>query len=219
MDGGSLEYGGLYNQDGHQVKFSDEASQAVSMADSLPAMMYGFGDDEHPLPETVACMQQLVAEYVGYVTDEACKAAEMKGKLDTECFVFAVRNDKPKFKRVKQLLDANAHIKNCTRLRFADDNLFTVYHPSFVPHPKVRAVVPLPQLSAVPVPVPVAAAAAADDGDDGGDGAALSSGEGGAATAAAAADTAGLGGASLSSSSSFVVTTPAARLDAGVAMR
>lgn len=82
----------------------------------------------------------------------------MKGKLDTECFVFAVRNDRPKFKRVKQLLDANAHIKNCTRLRFVDDNLFTVYHPSFVPHPKVRAVVPLPRLSAVPVPT------AEDDG-------------------------------------------------------
>lgn len=84
----------------------------------------------------------------------------MKGKLDTECFVFAVRNDKPKFKRVKQLLDANAHIKNCTRLRFVDDNLFTVFHPSFVPHPRVRAVVPLPRLSAVPVP-------AADNGGDG----------------------------------------------------
>ncbi|AAK14610.1 EsV-1-196 [Ectocarpus siliculosus virus 1] len=36
------------------------------------SMMYGAGDDEHPLPETVDCMQQLVAEYVSHVTSEAC---------------------------------------------------------------------------------------------------------------------------------------------------
>ena len=35
-------------------------------------MMYGAGEDENPLPETVACMQHLVAEYVGHVTSEAC---------------------------------------------------------------------------------------------------------------------------------------------------
>lgn len=89
----------------------------------------------------------------------------MKGKLDTECFVFAVRHDRAKFKRVKQLLDINVHVKNCTRHRFADDGLFTVYHPSFPAHPKVRSVVPLPRLSAEPHAAaatgPAAAAAAA----------------------------------------------------------
>lgn len=24
-------------------------------------MMYGFGDDEHPLPETIACMQEVIS--------------------------------------------------------------------------------------------------------------------------------------------------------------
>lgn len=140
------------------------------------------------------------------------QAAEAKGKLDTECFVFAVRNDKPKFKRVKQLLDANAHIKNCTRLRFVDDSLFTVYHPSFVPHPKVRAVVPVPRLSAVPVPV--AAAAAADEDED--EGVAPSSGADGAAVATAVVVETAAGASS--SSSSIVVAAPAAHADAG-AMR
>ena len=147
------------------------------------------------------------------------QAAEAKGKLDTECFVFAVRNDKPKFKRVKQLLDANAHIKNCTRLRFVDDSLFTVYHPSFVPHPKVRAVVPVPRLSAVPVPVAAATAAAAadeDEDEDEDEGVAPSSGADGAAVATAVAVETAAGASS--SSSSIVVVAPAAHADAG-AMR
>ncbi|CAM9953261.1 unnamed protein product, partial [Pylaiella littoralis] len=157
MDESIDTYHGLYQQDTHLRAGNQRKAavvvgepQAVSIADSLPLMMYGFGDEEHPLPETVACMQQLVGEYIRHVTDEACKAAEVKGKLDTECFMFAVRDDKAKFKRVRQLLDTNAHMRNCTRLRFVDDNLFTVFHPSFPPHPKVRAVVPLPRLSATP---------------------------------------------------------------------
>ncbi|CAN0078551.1 unnamed protein product [Ectocarpus sp. 12 AP-2014] len=130
-----------------------KSSQAGSIADSLPMMMYGFGDEQHPLPETVAYMQEVVGEYVQYVTDKACKAAEVKGKLDTECFVLAVRNDKAKFKRVKELLDLNVHIKNCTRQRYVDDNL-TVYHPTFVTRPKVRAIVPLNRLSATALAEP-----------------------------------------------------------------
>ncbi|CAN0547091.1 unnamed protein product [Ectocarpus sp. 8 AP-2014] len=110
-----------------------------SMADSLSVMMYGAGDDEHPLPETVACMQQLVAEYVSHVTSEACLAADLKGNLDTECFVFAVRHNKPKLKRVKHILDTDLHIKNCTRARSTDDRLSAIFHPSF------EAVVPLQQ--------------------------------------------------------------------------
>ncbi|CAM9471288.1 unnamed protein product [Ectocarpus sp. 4 AP-2014] len=101
-----------------------------SMADSLSAMMYGAGDDEHPLPETVACMQQLVAEYVSHVTSEACLAADLKGNLDTECFFFAVRQDKPKLKRAKHLLSTDLRIKNCTA-RSTDDRLSTIFHPSF----------------------------------------------------------------------------------------
>ncbi|CAM9727090.1 unnamed protein product [Ectocarpus sp. 12 AP-2014] len=102
-----------------------------SMAYSLSAMMYGAGDDEHPLPETVDCMQQLVAEYVSHITSEACVAAGLKGNLDTECFVFAVRHDKPKLKRANHILDTDLHIKNCTRARFTDDSLSTIFHPSF----------------------------------------------------------------------------------------
>lgn len=78
----------------------------------------------------------------------------MKGKLDTECFVLAVRNDKAKFKRVKELLDLNVHIKNCTRQRYVDDNLSAVYHPTFVARPKVRAIVPLNRLSATTLAEP-----------------------------------------------------------------
>ena len=75
----------------------------------------------------------------------------MKGKLDTECFVFAVRGDKAKFKRVKELLDLNVHIKNTTRQRFTDQDM-PVFYPSFLPPPKVRPVVSIPSLGADATP-------------------------------------------------------------------
>ncbi|CAM9386472.1 unnamed protein product [Ectocarpus fasciculatus] len=107
------------------------AGGSDAMANSLPAMMYGAGDDEHPLPETVGCMQELVAQYVSHVTSEACLAADLRGNLDTECFFFAVRHDEPKLKRVKHILDTDLRIKSCTRARSADDRLSTIFHPSF----------------------------------------------------------------------------------------
>ena len=57
--------------------------------------------------------------------------ADFKGNLDTQCFIFAVRHDKPKLKRVKHILDTDLHIKNCTRARSTDDRLSTIFHPSF----------------------------------------------------------------------------------------
>lgn len=59
------------------------------------------------------------------------QAADLKGNLDTECFFFAVRHDKPTLKRVKHILDTDLHIKNCTRARSTDDRLSTIFHPSF----------------------------------------------------------------------------------------
>ena len=60
-----------------------------------------------------------------------CQAADLKGNLDTECFVFAVRHDKRKLKRVRNILDTDLRIKNCTRARSTDDRLSTIFHPSF----------------------------------------------------------------------------------------
>lgn len=154
MDDGHLDKYGMYQDSyirGEGQRSAIAGDGGPSAMAGLPRMMYGFGDDENPLPETVACMQQLVSEYVRHVTDEACKAAEAKGKLDTECFVFAVRGDKAKFKRVKELLDLNVHIKNTTRQRFTDQDM-PVFYPSFLPPPKVRSVVSIPSLGADATP-------------------------------------------------------------------
>ena len=50
-------------------------------------MMYGAGDDENPLPETVDCMQQLVAQYVSYVTSEACLVRWLLKLRLFDCFL------------------------------------------------------------------------------------------------------------------------------------
>lgn len=103
---------------------------ALSLKESLPQMMYGFGEDEAPLPETVALMEQLVFGYIRDVTDEACKTAEVKGRLDTDCFVFAVRRDKPKYKRMKEIIELSKHVDRSTQQRFTESEM-AVFHPSF----------------------------------------------------------------------------------------
>ncbi|CAM9561564.1 unnamed protein product, partial [Choristocarpus tenellus] len=57
------------------------------------------------------------------------KVSEVRGRLDTECFVFAIRKDRPKFKRVRELMDINSYTKACTKLKFSEDAA-TYYNPT-----------------------------------------------------------------------------------------
>lgn len=78
--------------------------------------------------------------------NEYNQAADVKGGLDTDCFVFAVRNDKAKFKRMKEIIGINSHIINSTRMRFSDVET-TVFQPTFPAPPRKIAVASIPLLS------------------------------------------------------------------------
>nr|GEZ69902.1 transcription initiation factor TFIID subunit 13 [Tanacetum cinerariifolium] len=54
-------------------------------------MMYGFGDDSNPLPETVALVEDIVVEYVTDMVHKAQDIASKRGKLLTEDFLFLIR--------------------------------------------------------------------------------------------------------------------------------
>nr|GEW08334.1 transcription initiation factor TFIID subunit 13 [Tanacetum cinerariifolium] len=62
----------------------------------LQHMMYGFGDDSNPLPETVALVEDIMVEYVTDMVHKAQDIASKRGKLLTEDFLFLILKDTPK---------------------------------------------------------------------------------------------------------------------------
>ncbi|XP_068641818.1 transcription initiation factor TFIID subunit 13 [Aristolochia californica] len=87
----------------------------------LQHMMYGFGDDANPLPETVALVEDIVVEYVTDLVHKAQDTASKRGKLLTEDFLFLIRKDPPKFHRCTELLSMNEELKQARKAFEVDE--------------------------------------------------------------------------------------------------
>ncbi|KEH43209.1 transcription initiation factor TFIID subunit [Medicago truncatula] len=57
----------------------------------LQHMMYGFGDDPNPLPESVALMDDIVVEYITELVHKAQDIGSQRGKLSVEDFLYLIR--------------------------------------------------------------------------------------------------------------------------------
>ncbi|KAK9161711.1 hypothetical protein Syun_008052 [Stephania yunnanensis] len=82
----------------------------------LQHMMYGFGDDPNPLPETVALVEDIVVEYVTDLVHKAQEIACKRGKLLTEDFLYLIRRDYPKLHRCTELLSMNEELKQARKV-------------------------------------------------------------------------------------------------------
>jgi len=79
--------------------------KAKAFENSLKTMMYGGGDDEHPLPESVQLMQHIITDFIQSFCEEAQQLAEQNERtVRVEDFLFLIRKDKHKYKRVSELL-------------------------------------------------------------------------------------------------------------------
>ncbi|KAL1558331.1 Transcription initiation factor TFIID subunit 13 [Salvia divinorum] len=87
----------------------------------LQHMMYGFGDDANPLPETVALVEDIVVEYVTEMVHKAQDIASKRGKLLTEDFLFLIRKDLPKLNRCTELLSMNEELKQARKAFEVDE--------------------------------------------------------------------------------------------------
>ncbi|KAL9430632.1 hypothetical protein AB3S75_025930 [Citrus x aurantiifolia] len=56
----------------------------------LQHMMYGFGDDPNPLPETVALVEDIVVDYVTDLAHKAQDIGSKGGKLSVEDFLYLI---------------------------------------------------------------------------------------------------------------------------------
>ncbi|KAI3449413.1 hypothetical protein Pfo_006078 [Paulownia fortunei] len=87
----------------------------------LQHMMYGFGDDPNPLPETVTLVEDIVVEYVTDMVHKAQDIASKRGKLLTEDFLFLIRKDLPKLNRCTELLSMNEELKQARKAFEVDE--------------------------------------------------------------------------------------------------
>ncbi|KAG5187690.1 hypothetical protein JKP88DRAFT_267809 [Tribonema minus] len=91
---------------------------------ALPVMMYGSGDHDKPLRESVELVGALLAQHIKELTYRALRhadATDAPGRIDTETVIHIIRKDHAKLKRVSELLDFNKELKAVTRLHFSDE--------------------------------------------------------------------------------------------------
>lgn len=84
-------------------------------------MLYAFGDDKDPLPETVRVLDEMVTDYIIEICHTATKAAEVSGrqKLKVDDFKFAIRNDEIALGKVRDLFKMEKLLKE-SRKQFDD---------------------------------------------------------------------------------------------------
>ena len=117
-------------------------------------MLFGFGDEAEPLDETAELMEDLVVENVHAMvrltfvsvavdtiatdltsilvffwrlqTKKAMELATIKGKLDTECFIFLIRKHPERYDRIAELLRANDEFRAVLNSGFdpSDENMY-----------------------------------------------------------------------------------------------
>eukprot|EP00252_Welwitschia_mirabilis_P019743 TRINITY_DN4657_c0_g1_i4.p1 TRINITY_DN4657_c0_g1~~TRINITY_DN4657_c0_g1_i4.p1 ORF type:complete len:133 (-),score=42.32 TRINITY_DN4657_c0_g1_i4:48-446(-) len=87
----------------------------------LQHMMYGYGDDPNPLPESVALVEDIVIDYITDMVHKAQDVASRRGKLLTEDFLYLLRKDPPKLNRCTELLAMNEELKRARKAFEVDE--------------------------------------------------------------------------------------------------
>ncbi|GAV82533.1 TFIID-18kDa domain-containing protein, partial [Cephalotus follicularis] len=87
----------------------------------LQHMMYGFGDDPNPLPETVALVEDILVEYVTDLAHKAQDFGSKRGKLSVEDFLYLIRKDLPKLNRCTELLSMQEELKQARKAFEVDE--------------------------------------------------------------------------------------------------
>ncbi|XVF60191.1 hypothetical protein PTKIN_Ptkin08bG0024600 [Pterospermum kingtungense] len=81
----------------------------------LHHMMYGFGDDRNPLPETVGLVEDIVVEYVTDLVHKAQDIGSERGRLSVDDVLYLLRNDLPKLNRCRELLAMQEELKQARK--------------------------------------------------------------------------------------------------------
>jgi transcription initiation factor TFIID subunit 13 len=92
-------------------------------------MMYGFGDVRNPRPDSVELLEDMVLEYITDLCLQASQSGSLRpnGKIKTDDFLFALRNDPAKLSRAQELLVLNDDLSKARKV-FDEKEYHTLAH-------------------------------------------------------------------------------------------
>lgn len=93
------------------------------LAKELRPMMYGFGDDPSPHPDSVQLVEDLALQYLHQFLQDCLLVSQQagSGKVRLEDVMFALRRDGKKTARVEELLFMNEELKKARRAFEVDE--------------------------------------------------------------------------------------------------
>ncbi|KAJ1897441.1 hypothetical protein GGF37_004414 [Kickxella alabastrina] len=77
----------------------------------LAMLMYGFGDEMPPLPESVDVLEDILIDYINDICIQAAKVSSKPSKISVDDFKFVLRKDPKKLARIVELLAMNKEIE------------------------------------------------------------------------------------------------------------
>lgn len=84
----------------------------------MEALLFAYGDDEKPLPETVRLLDEIVTDYIIELCQEAAILASYshRVKIKLDDFKFTLRKDPRKMGRVVEMLSKEKELKRQRRI-------------------------------------------------------------------------------------------------------
>lgn len=95
-----------------EPKKKTEKRSKPRFAQELADMMYAFGDDPQPLPESVTLMEALLVEYIASLTDAALSSTRQGKVLRTKDLLAALRPDATKYYQATLAIKKHEEAKN-----------------------------------------------------------------------------------------------------------
>ncbi|KAI9778798.1 MAG: Transcription initiation factor TFIID subunit 13 [Geoglossum umbratile] len=85
----------------------------INFGKDLRHLLYAYGDDREPLPETVKVLDEILTDYIIEICHSAASLAthSRRNKVKVDDFKFALRRDPRKLGRVQELLHMTQVIK------------------------------------------------------------------------------------------------------------
>lgn len=96
---------------------SRKIRRSVLFSKDVASLMYAYGDVSQPLPETVQCIDELVASYLADICANAYFSAQTvkRNKIKVEDFRFVLRKDPVKLGRAEELIRMNKIITDARK--------------------------------------------------------------------------------------------------------
>ncbi|KAK8244203.1 transcription initiation factor IID, 18kD subunit-domain-containing protein [Phyllosticta capitalensis] len=96
----------------------------------LEAYLVAFGDDRHPLPETIRVLDEIITDFIIETCHEAalCASYSRRAKIKVDDFKFILRKDPVKLGRVTELLNKEKEIRTQRKVFAVDDDALPKRH-------------------------------------------------------------------------------------------